>query len=92
MRIRLGRGSREEETFAGRSEAWKGPQERRKSSASGNKAWEGVTGESTGNKGLAGTSNAWEERDSPISKGTSGSEAWKGSREERRSFAGRSKA
>ena len=49
-------------------------------------------GESIGNKGLAGMSNAWEERESPISKGISRSEAWKGSREERRSFAGRSKA
>jgi hypothetical protein len=49
------------------SEAWEGPREgregsqvERKSFAGRSEAWEGVTGESTGGKGLAGASEAWE--------------------------------
>jgi hypothetical protein len=62
-------GPREGGSFAGASEAWKGPQEEREGSAGGSKAWEEVTGESTGGKGLAGASEAWkgpqEIRESP---------------------------
>jgi hypothetical protein len=53
-------GSREEESFTSRSNAWEGPQKERKSSAGGYKVWEGITGESIGNKGLTRASEAWE--------------------------------
>jgi hypothetical protein len=78
------------------SEAWGGPREgregsqvERKSFAGRSEAWEGVTGESTGSKGLAGASKALEgpqvERESFADK----NKAWEGlqeSREIRESF------
>jgi hypothetical protein len=41
------------------NKAWEGLQKERESSISKSKAWERVTGKSTGNKGLIGASKAW---------------------------------